>query len=84
MDPHIGQHGSLVAKIVHNDPDVVEAFVQEIRVRTNSPHIDWYYIVNCIAIIKAIGDLQLIRSTIKAAAPATALSPCNLLPSIIY
>lgn len=70
MDPHIGQHGSLVARIVHDDPEVVEAFVQELRVRTNTRQIDWYYIVSSIALIKAIGDLQHIRDMVHASLPS--------------
>lgn len=69
MDPHIGQHGSLIARIVHDDPEVIEAFVQELRVRANTLQIDWYYIVNTIALIKAIGDLQHIRSMVQSGLP---------------
>ncbi|MDP2789534.1 MAG: hypothetical protein Q8O51_00170 [bacterium] len=69
MDSHIGKKGSLIAGIVHDDPDAIEAYVKEIRERANSPHIDWYYIVKDIALIKAIGDLPHIRNTAKVVLP---------------
>lgn len=69
MDPHIGQHGSLVARIVHDDPDIVEAFVQELRDQSGTQSIDWYYIINTIALVKATGDLKHIRHTARLILP---------------
>lgn len=69
MDPNIGENGTLIGRIVHDDPDVVEAFVQELRISTNTNQIDWFYIVNTIAVIKAIGDLQHIRSIVRLSLP---------------
>ncbi|MEK7632060.1 MAG: hypothetical protein AAB445_04345 [Patescibacteria group bacterium] len=78
MDPHIGENGSLIARIVHDDPDVIEAFVQELRVRTNTKQIDWFYIVNTIALIKAIGDLPHIRRNAKEVFPTHCSIPLHL------
>lgn len=69
MNPHIGENGKLVARIVHHDPNVVEAFVQELRVKSGTEDIDWFYIVGTIAIIKAIGDLEYICSVAEKILP---------------
>ena len=69
MDKYIGEKGTLVASIVHHNPEEIEAYVEEIRRRTGIIAIDWFYIVGIVAIIKAIGDLNHIGTIARLILP---------------
>ncbi|MEK7518609.1 MAG: hypothetical protein AAB424_02970 [Patescibacteria group bacterium] len=78
MDQHIGENGTLIARITHDDPEAIEEYVKALRIHAKTPHIDWFYIVNTIAVVKAIGDLPQLRLRAKEVFPPNCSIPLHL------